>query len=430
MIEQVQQHARLIIADDYELAIQRTESVLTSFHNGKLTLQNESQADWISLRIEHRKRPGRSVVCNKSVDLVNALVEGAFQSAKLTHPDPWFRFPLWKNIPLETKETVEELSPFSSSVTSEKRVNVDVIEERYETANVQTILVRKCQKTPRRVQKRIFGLKFSVLTHVGSNYYWLHDERASQKPLEKKGEWLEKLLQDSETLKEGILFNDLNMAKKGPVIFGPRVNIAFLKKISDWFYADKVQAGRVPLCGKTNETLFSSKVTLIDDGTLEHARNSSPFDMEGSLSQKTTLVNQGVLTSLLYDTYSGARDNRLSTGNFVRSGSTLEPAIGATNLYLAPDQNEINTLIRQLDQGIVIDGLHYLESVPDTETEFFLKASGWEVHGGQVIQPLLDIRLKLDVFDLFKNVAMIGNDLTFHGSFGAPSILFENVPLR
>ena len=45
---------------------------------------------------------------------------------------------------------------------------------------------------------------------------------------------------------------------------------------------------------------------------------AAAFDMEGSPTQKTTLVERGILKSFIYDSYFGARENRLSTGNYIR----------------------------------------------------------------------------------------------------------------
>ncbi|MEE9570006.1 MAG: TldD/PmbA family protein, partial [Candidatus Binatia bacterium] len=80
------------------------------------------------------------------------------------------------------------------------------------------------------------------------------------------------------------------------------------------FTADNVQRNRSPLAGRLGEKLFG-EIDIIDDGLLKDGLGSSRFDGEGVASQKTVLVDNGVLKGFLFDTYTGVKGGEESTGN-------------------------------------------------------------------------------------------------------------------
>src|SRR5688572_22606585 len=99
-----------------------------------------------------------------------------------------------------------------------------------------------------------------------------------------------------------------------PVVFDPYTSGQFLGVISSALTGEAVQKGRSLFAGKVGENVAGS-VTLVDDGRIDGAPASSPWDDEGSPTQRTEVIRDGVLSSFLYDLVSARRDGKTSTGN-------------------------------------------------------------------------------------------------------------------
>jgi len=428
IIEKVRQHPKLVIAEDFEVAVQQTRSSQCKYYNGEVAQDREENKTWISLRILHRRQPGRAIIGLSSKEAIHGLVESAFESSRRSNPDPWFRFPLWKRPRSESEGATPgpELSAGERypSLFSEISDRPEVFEEIYEVSSIETQLFRKTERFPLSSTKQTHGMKFSLLRQVEDQFFRLEEERGYGRPLEERREWLDTLFHQSSELKKGcgrVASAELNC------LFGPAVISALLKRIVSWFYADLVQSGRSPLPLEKGGNLLSPLLTLIDDGDYPGAINAAPFDLEGTPTQSTFLIDQGKVSELLYDTYFATRENRISTGNFMRPIQALTPRITASNLYFKPSGITLGDLVRDLGSGIYLQNISSLELVPGTEREFLLRGSGWRLEGEECVHPVWDLSLQFDIFDLFRRVAQVGSDLTFYGAFGSPSILFEKV---
>jgi predicted Zn-dependent protease len=212
-------------------------------------------------------------------------------------------------------------------------------------------------------------------------------------------------------------------------LLSPAAVAAILSPMSPWFSAEEVQAGRSPLTDRRELPVFSKFIDLIDDGRHPLSPEASPFDLEGSATQETKLVAAGVLRDYLYDTYAATRENRLSTGNFLRAQDAAGPAIGASVLYVKPSAVRAATLRRAVSQGLFLQTITEVTAADRSPTSLQLRGNGWRVESGRCVEPLRDVVLTVDAIDLFARAVGVGDDLAFFNRFGAPSILFEDVPL-
>jgi predicted Zn-dependent protease len=424
IVDQIRHHSRLIIADDYEISIQRHQGQSRKYRNGEESVQSTEDRLWIGLRLAHRKAPGRSVTFSRSKAALDELVESAFHSARQSSPDPWFRFPLWKQIKAEPPKRL----PFAplDSLFPKLKVVPDVLDEVYDQWEISTLLNRKSERFPLAHLARVEAAHFSVLNHEDDSFFWVKEDRALPRSMEERPAWLAHCLQRSFRLKGSVA--DLS-GNTGSLLMTPPVVAALVKTMLPWFYADRVHSGASPLHEARGTQIFSDAVNLIDDGSFSDAVETVPFDMEGSLPQVTQVVYQGVLKDLLFDVYAATRENRISTGNYLRPISSLEPKIGASTFYVKPSEEPASRLLSFMRNGVVVETVDAIEPIPATETEFTLKVSGWKAVRGEPAGALRELSFKIDLLQLFSRAVSVGNDLTFYGGVGSPSILFENVPL-
>lgn len=419
----IRQHPKLVIADDFEIAIQRSATEETVFSNGVHRRQTHQDRFWVSLRILHRKRGGRAVVSDLSSASLSSLVEAAFDSANRAAVDPWFRFPLWK--PATAKKPPVSRHGFHyTSLYDRVAADCRFFEESYSDHIIETVLRRKTERGELRHERQVHALAFSLLASTADQTLLLKEERSHAGELSERGQWLETLVQSAAS-------RNKRAAKpagrgKRKAVLSPQVAARLLKAIAPWFSAERVQLGRSPLREKLGEAIFSPVLTLVDEGGAEGA---APFDLEGVPTQRTVLVDKGNLKTWLYDVYSATRDNRLSTGNYLRGLAEDHPVVQASHLCFEAGTISQQTLLEQMGNGIFIDCLDVLEPLPSEGGKFFLRGSGWRIAFGQCSEPLSDVESIVDISELFRSAVSVAKDLSFFGDYGSPSIFFEEIPL-
>ncbi len=430
IIDQIRHNPKLIIADDFEFSVQHCRSQSVKYRNGDETGRAFEDQFWIGLRLVHRKRPGRSSTFLHEPEALSQLVDDAFESAKHASPDPWFRFPLWKK-PKESATGPNRKAPSrwdSESLYPCLAEVPEVVEEVYEQWAIRTVLARKSERFQLSHHKDVQALHFSLFGSQTGVPWRREEDRAGLGSLDDREDWMIQLLNESARFrktKPAILKGRQNV----PVIWSPSVVSQVLKRMAGWFSADAVQHGRSPLAALREKAIFSESLTLLDDGTYLKGVQSAPFDLEGSPTQRTTLVDKGTLVGFLYDAYTATRENRLSTGNLMRFPQRPSPSIQPTNLFFAPGDVTARDLVAMVDEGVLWSSVETVEPTPGTETRIMMQGSGWTVSQGKLDGPLGHLYAEVDLVDLLRQVISVGNDLNFFGGFGSPSILFEKFPL-
>jgi len=83
-------------------------------------------------------------------------------------------------------------------------------------------------------------------------------------------------------------------------------------------------------------------------------RGSYLFDDEGTPSQKTVLIHEGILTNYLYDKYAAMNDGKASTGNGRRQSYEHYPIPRMSNTLIAPGNHSPEEIIRSVDKGFFV----------------------------------------------------------------------------
>ncbi|MDR2204234.1 MAG: TldD/PmbA family protein [Nitrososphaerota archaeon] len=192
--------------------------------------------------------------------------------------------------------------------------------------------------------------------------------------------------------------------------------------------ADSVQRGQSPFKGRIGEKVVSENLTIYDDGLYPYGINTQLFDGEGVSRQKTLIIDKGVLKNFIYDNYTAKKEGKVSTGNASRAGYLSTPCIGTTNFHIMPDASSADDLIRQIDDGLLIYYLQGAHSSNPVSGEFSVVASPvWKIKNGDLVFAARDVMLAGNIFDLLKNVKIVGNNERQVGSLIAPWIVVENV---
>ncbi|NTW05092.1 MAG: TldD/PmbA family protein [Peptococcaceae bacterium] len=216
-------------------------------------------------------------------------------------------------------------------------------------------------------------------------------------------------------------------SQKIAVLLEPYVATGFLELIAPSLTAEAVQKGRSLFIGKTGQDIAAKKINIIDDGKLPGGIASSPFDGEGVATGRTELVTDGVLKGFLYNSYTGLKDGVKSTGNGVRSSFKSTPEVGITNLFIEKGERDPKQIIAGIKKGLYITEVLGMHTANPISGDFSLGVSGLMIENGEITYPVRGVALAGNIIDMMKNVKDIGNDLTFFGGMGAPTILIDEM---
>ncbi|HRU76575.1 MAG TPA: metallopeptidase TldD-related protein, partial [Methanothrix sp.] len=183
--------------------------------------------------------------------------------------------------------------------------------------------------------------------------------------------------------------------------------------------ADSVQKGRSSLRGRVGEMIASEDFMLIDDGLLPAGIDSSAFDGEGVPSQRTVLVDGGILKGFLYDSYAAGKDGTHSTGNSVRSGYSDLPRVGSRNLIVSsPSAHELQAG----RGGYLVHGLIGAHTANPISGDFSVEArNAFRLAPGGEAQPVRSLMLAGNIFEILQTVE-VGIDRRSVGSIVTPSL--------
>jgi PmbA protein len=210
-----------------------------------------------------------------------------------------------------------------------------------------------------------------------------------------------------------------------PVIFDPLVATSILEHIFEGVNGDSVYRGASFLAGKLGQSIASPNVTVIDDGTMKGGFGTSPFDGEGVPTRRTVVIDKGVLTSYLLNTYSGKKLGLQTTGNASR-GLAGTPGIGPGNYFLQPGTKTPQQLIAEVKDGLYVT--EFLGMGVNLVTgDYSRGASGLWISGGELTYPVEEITVAGNLKDMFMNISEVANDLEFRGAVAAPTLRIDGL---
>ncbi len=205
-----------------------------------------------------------------------------------------------------------------------------------------------------------------------------------------------------------------------PVVFDPDMAGSLLRHLAGAVSGNALYKGMSFLTGKLGETIAPSFITVYDDGTLPGRLGSKPFDGEGLGTRRTAVVEDGVLTSYLFDSYSGRKMKSPSTGNASRSVAD-SPYVSPTNLFLQAGDTSPEDIIRSVRSGLYVTELMGFGVNPVTG-DYSRGATGLWIENGELTYPVSEITIAGNLLQMLQSIEAVGNDLVLRHSIAAPTL--------
>jgi TldD protein len=247
------------------------------------------------------------------------------------------------------------------------------------------------------------------------------------------------LLQDDRTLKfveDAVRLALLNLEAKPapagsmPVVLGPGwPGVLLHEAIGHGLEGDFNRKGTSAFSGRLGERVASSVCTVVDDGTLPNRRGSLSCDDEGTPSQCTVLIENGILKNYLQDKLNAKLMGMIPTGNGRRQSYAHLTIPRMTNTYMLAGKEDPADIIASVDRGLYAVNFGGGQ-VDITSGQFvFSTSEAYMIEKGRITYPVKGATLIGNGPEILHQVSMVGNDLKLDEGVGTCGKDGQTVPV-
>lgn len=218
--------------------------------------------------------------------------------------------------------------------------------------------------------------------------------------------------------------NERNIkSKKYNCIFKPMVVNTMLSYLELIINANNIEKDMTILKDKLNQKIFSDNLNIYEEPLNNNLPGYRLFDDEAVLTNNKEIITNGILKNYIYDSKTAKKANIESTGN------SYNNEIECTNLYIKPGNTNEEDMIKYLDHGLIITDIMMSRSSLNPITGSFKgQAFGLLVENGIIVSSIKQSIYSTSLLELFNNIELIGNDLTFNSNrIGAVSLLIKDI---
>ena len=196
-----------------------------------------------------------------------------------------------------------------------------------------------------------------------------------------------------------------------PVVLGNAFGgVIFHEACGHLLETTAVQKKSSPFTNSKGEKIAHDAITAWDEGISSKAYGSIDMDDEGMPSQRTLLIENGVLKNFMADRTGSLKTGHPRTGSGRRQNFRFAPASRMRNTWIAPGKFTKDELISSIDNGIYCEALGG-GSVQPTGDFNFAAQEAWKIENGKITKPLKGATLVGSATDILKKISMCGQDL-------------------
>ena len=422
--------------DKTEILLSAVNSFSVKINEQNVESFNYADSKGIGVRIVKNGKVGYSYTEKFDNETFKLIVDEAIENAKYTEDD---EVVIMENYP----EITDNLNVYSESLDK-----VDVLDK------IQ--LAKDLEKYAKEADKRVFNVPYAVYAD-GKSYSRIANSKGLDKEdtqnfayayvaalsAEKDDKRMgmdfhitrnfdefdpKKMAEESVKKSTDLLDGKPAETGKYAVVFNNEMMATMLATFSGIFNAKSVQEGRSLLKGKIGQKIANEKVTIVDDGLHPDGFSTSAFDSEGYPTERTVLIENGVLKSFLHNTITAMKDGVKSTGNGSR-GYKGTLGISTSNFIIEAGEHKEADLFAKHDRIIEIVSLQGMHSGANVISgDFSLGAQGFLWENGKRVHSLKPFTVSGNFLQMLSGVEAIADNFKFDMSNnGASSILINEL---
>ncbi|MEI6721447.1 MAG: metallopeptidase TldD-related protein, partial [Betaproteobacteria bacterium] len=214
------------------------------------------------------------------------------------------------------------------------------------------------------------------------------------------------------------------------VVLGPGwPGILLHEAIGHGLEGDFNRKGSSAFSGRIGERVAAPGVTVVDDGTIVGRRGSLSVDDEGNPTQRTVLIEDGVLRGYIQDSLNARLMKMPVTGNGRRESFAHVTMPRMTNTYMLGGSHDPAEIVRSVKKGLYAVNFGGGQ-VDITNGKFVFSASeAYMIENGKVTYPVKGATLIGNGPDALTRVKMIGNDMQLDSGVGTCGKDGQSVPV-
>ncbi len=215
-----------------------------------------------------------------------------------------------------------------------------------------------------------------------------------------------------------------------PVVLGSGwPGILLHEAIGHGLEGDFNRKGSSAFSGRMGQQVASKGVTVVDDGTIPDRRGSLSIDDEGNPTERTVLIEDGILTGYMQDMMNARLMGMAPTGNGRRESFAHLPMPRMTNTYMLNGDKDPQEIIKSVKKGLYAVNFGGGQ-VDITSGKFvFSTAEAYLIENGKVTRPVKGATLIGNGPDALTQVRMIGNDMALDPGVGTCGKEGQSVPV-
>lgn len=414
-------------SDYAEIYVENEKSIDVDIQNNEVKFAKEESIYGLGVRVILDSKMGFSYTTN--IDKIKETVENAIFNAKSNIADEYFEFAdksEYKPVKGLYDKKIQSMS-IQNSIEFAK-IMIDIVEE------------ENCEPTSGGFSAGCYesmilnsnGLECSEKSSSFSGFIAVNAEADGTISTAYEGD----SSRSFNINPEWIAYNASDIAKRSlygipvetsdmDVILDYRAASGLLGSFINAFNSDNVQRGRSIYANEIDNQVVSPSLNIYDDGTLEGGLSSSIVDGEGTSTQKTELIKNGVLKNFIYDIYTAKKGNTKSTGNGMRASFADMPSVSLSNFVLEFDQLMD---ISDVKNGLIVTDVLGAHTANPISGDFSVEANNaFKIENGEIKSPVKKAMLSGNIFELMKNVSGISGDIRQMGPFVIPRIGVTNL---
>lgn len=191
--------------------------------------------------------------------------------------------------------------------------------------------------------------------------------------------------------------------------------------------ANNVQKGMSRFAGLLNQRVASEAFSLVDDGTWVEGLGAFSFDREGVPHRPLPVIDRGVLTHFLHNSYTAHKDGHESTGNAVGT-ARASPTVGPSNFIVQPGSRHWGDLQAEIAKGLLVT--RFSGNVSPVSGDFSgVVKGGTLIQNGQVAYPVKETLIAGNIFQALHRVTGVSRESKKIFHYMLPYLRIENVSI-
>ncbi|MCS6972560.1 MAG: TldD/PmbA family protein [Leptospiraceae bacterium] len=200
--------------------------------------------------------------------------------------------------------------------------------------------------------------------------------------------------------------------KKMPVILGNGFGgVIFHEACGHPLETEALRRKATPFAGKLGEQIAQPVLTAIDDGTIPASWGSLAIDDEGMPTEKTVLIENGILRNFLADRIGAMECGVRRTASARRESYKYAPVARMRNTYIAAGNSTLEEMLASIDDGLYAPKMGGGSVNPATGEFNFAVEEGYRIRKGKIAEPVRGATLIGKGHEILPLISMVGKDL-------------------